>query len=235
MLLFKQYNLMKNKIDYMIKVWWSLIENEEKFNDLNEKLVWLWDKANIIITTWSKNLSDVMMDYIRDVVKFELKWLTRFDLIMKARDSMSKLFADTNEAYLSVETSSELEVALNDWYIPVLAQYNMLKEKSPFQFWKGLSTDTTSAYFAKHFNAEEFIKLTNVDWVYKNFWTEEQELISEIHASDLLKMWKTCIDDKFAQYLLRERMNCKVLNWYNLSNLENFIHWKDSVYTKVYS
>ncbi len=225
---------MDKNIDYLIKIWWSLIENENKFNDLNKMIVSLWKNATIIVTTWSKNLSDVMMDYIKDVVKLELNETTRFDLVMKARDLMSKIFSDTNDAYLSVESNDALQEALNNWYIPVIAQYKMLKEDMPFKFEKWLSTDTTSAYFTKKFNAWKFIKLTNVDWIFKNFWDLDQELINEIHASELLKLWKTCIDEKFAQYLLNENISCNILNWYDLANFSNFLTWKDSTFTRVY-
>jgi len=55
-----------------------------------------------------------MMDYIQNVVKFELNETTRFDLVMKARDSMSKIFSDTKEEYLSVESNDELQEALKN-------------------------------------------------------------------------------------------------------------------------
>jgi aspartokinase-like uncharacterized kinase len=109
-----------------------------------------------------------------------------------------------------------------------------LKILQPFPLERWLSTDTSSAYFSNLVNAKIFIKLTNVDWVYKDL-NDESSLINEIYTNKLKQMWKTCVCTALPDYLDKTNSNCYVLNWYKTGNLSNFLlEWK-WIFTKIIS
>jgi len=220
------------KIDSLIKIWGSLILKNENFYDLVEILENTSETENIILTTGSKDISDIIRDRLREIMQPELSLNNHVDITWKSRDIMSQAFCDVSDKFKPVFDLQDVDSILMQGRIPVIIQYELLKKLQPFPLKRGLSTDTTSAYFSNQLNAETFIKLTDVDWVYKNI-DDEKSLCNEISTNELNQMWKTCICNALADFLDKINIVCFVLNWNKPDNLKMFLdEWK-WVHTKV--
>ncbi len=225
---------MCNKETVLVKLGWSLMDTSEQFSELTNFLIEVSQKVNLIMTTGSKNLSDIIREYISAILGSPTSLDTHVDITMKSRDMMSKSFADSNDVFEACDSLEDIETIFDNNKIPIIIQYELLKILQPFPLVRGLSTDTTSAFFAYKLWVDKFIKLTNVDWVYKNSELNEDWLLTEVSTNELNDLWKTCIDTKFAEYLDKIKLFCYVMNWYNINNLRKFLNNETSVYTRVY-
>ncbi len=87
----------------------------------------------------------------------------------------------------------------------ILLPYNLMKKKDELPHSWGVTSDTIAAWVALHLKAR-FIKATDVDGVYINGMHEQ-----EIHASVLMGK-ETCVDAELPNFLVKNKMNCEVVN-----------------------
>lgn len=222
------------KIDSLIKVWWSLISKDDSFKRLVLTLEDIAKEKNIVLTTWSKDISDIIRDRLNEILDIKLSVENHIDITWKSRDIVSKSFCDLNDRLIPIYELNEIQWVLKRWEIPVIIQYEILKKLQPFPLVRWLSTDTTSAFFANEIWTRKFIKLTNVDWVYSNL-EDKTTLISELQIDELKKMWKTCICNALAWYLEKINSICYVMNGNNIENLKKFFDNWTWVNTKITS
>lgn len=222
------------QIDSLIKVWGSLIWKNDFFYDLIDLLEQTSKSQKIILTTGSKDISDIIRCKLMEIIEPKLSLDNHVDITWKSRDIMSQVFCDISDKFEPTFNLHELAAIYKRDRIPVIIQYELLKKLNPFPLERWLSTDTSSAYFSNLVNAKNFIKLTDVDWVYKDL-NDESSLINEIYTDKLKQMWKTCVCTALADYLDKTNSHCYVLNWYKTENLSNFLlEWK-WIFTKIIS
>jgi aspartokinase-like uncharacterized kinase len=145
---------------------------------------------------------------------------------------MSQVFTDINERFIPIFDLKQINSTIENWQIPVIIQYEILKNLRPFPLERGLSTDTTSAYFAHKLRADKFIKLTDVNWVYSDI-NDEKSLLDFVTTDELKSMWKTCICTALAGFLERVNLICHVSNWKNIDNLKKILSWNEGMKTIV--
>lgn len=221
-----------NEIDSLIKVWWSLIDKSNDFDELVQTLENISDEKKIVLTTWSKDISDIIRDRLREILDITLSTENHIDITWKSRDIMTQSFCEVSDKFVWIYDLKDINSVLKRGQIPVIIQYELLKKLQPFPLVKWLSTDTSSAYFAKELDVKRFIKLTDVDWVYNDF-DNKNSLLSEITTIDLKIMGKTCICLALASFLEEHNSNCYVLNWKKTINLLNFFNKWEWIFTKV--
>lgn len=218
--------------DFLIKIWGSLMWQDPIITDL----VWAIEQESgekrIVITTGSKDLSNVIRQYVGDNLPHRISESTHIDITMQARDMMARAFSHASTKFVPVSSVGEVNDALYEWRIPVLLQYDLLKNLKPFPLERWLSTDTTSAYFADLLKVKKFVKLTNVDGVYENIW-DSDSLYSTVSTADLRRLWKTCIDVKLPDLLDRIKMRCYVMSGKKIPNLQKFLQYWSGVHTCV--
>ena len=135
---------------------------------------------------------------------------------------MSQAFCDISDKFVPVFDLRNINTILKRNQIPVIIQYQLLQKLQPFPLERWLSTDTSAAYFSKKIRASTFIKLTDVDGVYKDL-NDRSSLLKEIYTSELKRMWKTCFCTALADFLHKINSVCCVLNWYETENLKLFL------------
>lgn len=222
-----------NKEKLLIKVWGSIIEKSNNFSHLVNLLEEVSESTRLILTTWSKELSDVIREYIRWILPNWISVENHVDITMQARDMVARSFADYSDRFSAVWDMNDIWPTLDSWRIPVLIQYPMLKAMKPFELKRGLSTDTTSAFFAHATWADRFIKLTDVDGVFDDI-SKDLRPIERISTKDLKNKWRTCIDVTLAEYLESLNLKCFVVNGLNIGNLKNFLYNQQATQTCVY-
>ena len=220
------------KINSFIKIGGSLMEQSNDFYDLIESLEFHGKKQKLVLTTGSKDISDIVRERLYEILWDNIFPETRLDITWKSRDIVSTAFSDLSSNFVSTDNLDDVNLILKDNKIPVIIQYEILKKAEDFLLKKGLSTDTSSAYLAFKLKVDKFIKLTDVYWVFKDI-KDSESLLKEINVRDLKEMWRTCIDITLSNFLESIGMSCYVLNWKNVDNFNNFMNWKKSIFTKV--
>jgi 5-(aminomethyl)-3-furanmethanol phosphate kinase len=87
----------------------------------------------------------------------------------------------------------------------ILLPYNVLKNNDELPHTWDVTSDTIAAWVALKLKAR-FIKLTDVDGVYL-----DGLLQSELNAKELMGK-ETCVDAQLPNFLMKNNMNCEILN-----------------------
>lgn len=116
-----------------------------------------------------------------------------------AMEQYGYLIADGSEAKMVDNISIE------DVGTYILLPYALLKNKDELPHTWDVTSDTIAAWVAHDLGAR-FIKLTDVDGIFLN-----GELIKELSAQELLEI-ETCVDRELPRFLIKNKMNCEILN-----------------------
>lgn len=115
-----------------------------------------------------------------------------------AMEQYGYYLADASEARLVDSLEIESKVS-------ILLPYSLLKKKDELPHTWDVTSDTIAAWVAKQLGAR-FIKATDVDGIYINGVLEK-----EVYAKELAGK-ETCVDAALPGFLIRNKMNCEVIN-----------------------
>lgn len=87
----------------------------------------------------------------------------------------------------------------------ILLPYNLLKRKDELPHTWDVTSDTIAAWVALQLKAR-FIKATDVDGIYTN-----GILRKEIYAEELVGI-ETCVDAELPHFLMKNKMDCEIIN-----------------------
>lgn len=116
-----------------------------------------------------------------------------------AMEQYGYYIADGSNAQLVYDTDIEDEGAY------ILLPYALLKKKDELPHTWDATSDTIAAWVALGLGAR-YIKLTDVDGIFIN-----GELKKELRAEELQGI-ETCVDGELPRFLIRNKMNCEILN-----------------------
>ena len=116
-----------------------------------------------------------------------------------AMEQYGYYIADGGDAHLVYDTDIEDEGTY------ILLPYALLKKKDELPHTWDVTSDTIAAWVACGLGAR-FIKLTDVDGIFIN-----GELKKELRAEELNGI-ETCVDGELPRFLIKNKMNCEVLN-----------------------
>ena len=97
------------------------------------------------------------------------------------------------------------DIGIEDEGTYILLPYALLKKKDELPHTWDVTSDTIAAWVAHKLGAR-LIKLTDVDGIFLN-----GELKKELSAEDLLGI-ETCVDSELPRFLIKNKMNCEILN-----------------------
>jgi hypothetical protein len=96
-------------------------------------------------------------------------------------------------------------IGIEDVGTYILLPYALLKKKDELPHTWDVTSDTIAAWVAHKLGAR-LIKLTDVDGIFLN-----GELKKELRAEELLGI-ETCVDGELPRFLIKNKMNCEILN-----------------------
>jgi aspartokinase-like uncharacterized kinase len=96
-------------------------------------------------------------------------------------------------------------IDIEDAGIYILLPYALLKKNDELPHTWDVTSDTIAAWVAHKLGAR-LIKLTDVDGIFLN-----GELKKELGAEEILEI-ETCVDGELPRYLIKNKMNCEILN-----------------------
>ncbi len=108
--------------------------------------------------------------------------------------------------YIGDGTNVKLTESLEfDENVGILLPYRLMKEQDELQHTWDVTSDTIAAWVALKLDAR-FIKATDVDGIYI-----DGVLQKELSASELMGK-ETCVDAELPRFLMKNRMNCEIVN-----------------------
>lgn len=120
--------------------------------------------------------------------------------------------------YIAEGTRAKLVDSLNlDEGVSVLLPYNLLKNKDELPHTWDVTSDTIAAWAASKLKAR-FIKATDVDGIYL-----DGVLKKELKASELVGK-ETCVDAQLPFFLMKNKMNCEIVNGNCTGRLVDALH-----------
>jgi len=120
-----------------------------------------------------------------------------------AMEQYGYYIADGSEAEIVDDIVDDIDIEDKGTYI--LLPYALLKKKDELPHTWDVTSDTIAAWVAHSLGAR-FIKLTDVDGIFLN-----GELKKELRARELQGI-ETCVDGELPRYLIKNKMNCEILN-----------------------
>ena len=90
--------------------------------------------------------------------------------------------------------------------VSVLFPYSLLRNEDPLPHTWDVTSDTSAAWVAKQIGAI-LIKATDVDGIFRN-----GKLVREISAASCTENHASCIDFALPEFLLKNRMECLIVN-----------------------
>jgi aspartokinase-like uncharacterized kinase len=109
--------------------------------------------------------------------------------------------------YIADGSEAEIvdDINIEDEGTYILLPYALLKKKDELPHTWDVTSDTIAAWVAYSLGAR-FIKLTDVDGIFIN-----GELKKELMACELRGI-ETCVDGELPRFLIKNKMNCEILN-----------------------
>ena len=96
-------------------------------------------------------------------------------------------------------------ISIEDIGAYILLPYALLKNKDELSHTWDVTSDTIAAWVAHQLGAR-FIKITDVEGIFLN-----GELKKVLQAEELIGI-ETCIDYELPRYLIKNKLNCEILN-----------------------
>jgi len=132
---------------------------------------------------------------------------------MRAMDQTGILLAGLAAELTPVESLAGVRAALANGQVPVLLPSSLILSLDVFTRESVITSDTLGAYIAFLLGVREYIVLTNVDGVFRDYSTSgEGELVTECTATELAKLGATSVDQCLAPLLSAVGMPAWVLN-----------------------
>lgn len=107
----------------------------------------------------------------------------------------------------------------------ILLPYTWLRNDDPFPPSWYVTSDTIAAWVAARSDAK-LIKVTDVDGIYL-----DDELKHEVHAADIPR--DTCVDPELPKFLLKEKLNCTIVNGRYVDRVMDVISGRSTISTSI--
>lgn len=132
----------------------------------------------------------------------------RFGLGDDAAHWMAVLGMEQYACYLQDKSLAQVTDSITEpsFGVSILFPYRLLKTEDPLPHSWDVTSDTIAAWVAKQTGAL-FIKVTDVDGIFR-----EGKLAREVFAADFSENFESCIDPFLSGFLLKNRMECRIIN-----------------------
>lgn len=217
-------------IDYLMQIWlnvilvsswavavWRYISEKEWKNYWNS----LGDKS-YLSSIWQARLIEIYRKLVKS--KENIKWILQGLLI-------NNIF-DKKEEEATILWN--LNRAFNDRYLAILNENDF----ATLEELKFSDNDELAWLIAKTIKAKVLVLISNIDWIYKNYWEKNQELIEKV--SDIDKVRQYCEDTKSSVWTgwmkskldVMEKMQNSwitwiLTNWAEKNILQKIFEWKE--------
>ena len=199
-------------MDAVIKVGGSLAEKPLILTTLCNKLVELSKKHSLTVVPGGSKFADVVREFNHKYTlssdaahKMAILGMDQFGLLL------SQIIYNSYTTY-SLRDTNQLSEGKS---VPIILPTKLLFKEAPFEPSWDVTSDSIAAYVASQLNAAKLLLVKDVDGIFtsnpKN--QSDAKLIPEISPRKLVTFaQRTCVDKFLPKLLLKEGLDCYVVN-----------------------
>jgi aspartokinase-like uncharacterized kinase len=220
-------------LEAVIKVGGSLAETPESLKALGRVLLDACKNHRIIIVPGGGRFADVVRDLD---AKFSLPAEVSHRIAILAMEQYGLLLAQVFPDACSSYSFKEARMFIREGKLTIFLPSKLLLHEDPFSPSWDVTSDSIAAHIAVKLKAPKAVFVTNVDGIYtkdpKN--STEPKLFEEVSAAELLEMKKRTSVDKFLpQFLIRNYLECYVVNGNYPKRVEAILSNQQTICTKI--
>jgi aspartokinase-like uncharacterized kinase len=220
-------------MEAIVKVGGSLASDPNILRILAERIAELEKKHNLIVIPGGGDFADVVRAFDQ---RFTLSDKVSHNMAILGMDQFGLLLSDVIPNSRTFRELESIKQILKLRTVPVMLPSKLMFKKNPLPHSWAVTSDSIAAYFAIKLQTTNLILITDVDGVFtkdpKEF--SDAKLFARVTIEELFKMnRRTSVDTYLPQLLLKEHMNCFVVNGRYPERLEAILSARKTVCTQI--
>jgi len=242
------------KVGSNILAWnnnWVNLDNMKNIIDWIDYLIGIWLNV-ILVSSWAvavwKNVLKEKWKFIEkenysltEKASFasiwQIKLLNFYSQLVKYKKNIIEVSQElvNHKTFEILESKENFLAVLNQnisfWVLNIINENDTVsREELKFS-----DNDELAWLVAKATKAKVLVLLSNIDWIYKNYWKENQELIEEVRS--IKEVRKYCEDStsSYWTWWMTSKLNVmeKMINFWIIWILANW--WKKNILQKIFT
>jgi aspartokinase-like uncharacterized kinase len=220
-------------VDAVIKIGGSLAEVPGALLALGAKLSRLAKKHRFIVVPGGAGFADVVR---RLDAEFNLAPSVSHRMAILAMDQYGLLLSSVFPDACVYESLKASESASLDGRLAIFLPSKLLLSADPFRPSWDVTSDSIAAYVATQLNVKKAVFVTNVDGIFAENPKKHPNapLLRAVFAQELLKFGERTSVDKFLpEFLLKNQLDCYVVNGLHPNRVEEILLGEDTICTRI--
>lgn len=221
-------------IDYVIKFGGSILEDFETCRKTVEVISELPLHGINVLVIPGGGPTDNTIERLDKTARFVP--FTHHKACARAQDQTGLMICDPvfGDTFTPCQTFEEVNQATSLGKVPVLLPSYTIFANDPFERTWEITSDAMAAWYSWFVHCRNVIIITNVDGVYPTGEIgNDDSLISEITASDLIRYGHNAVDACTAPFLKENSINAWIINGSNPKRILDIIDGKKTVGTFI--
>ena len=220
-------------MDAVIKVGGSLAKKPLILTTLGNKLDELSKKHSLTVVPGGSKFADVVREFDH---KYTLSSYATHKMAILGMDQFGLLLSQIIHCSYTTYSLRDAKQFSEDKTVPIILPTELLFKEAPFEPSWDVTSDSIAAYVASRLNAVKLLLVKDVDGIFtsnpKNH--SDAKLIPEISPRKLLtSAQRTCVDKFLPKLLLKEDLECYVVNGAYPSRVEAILAGQNTVCTLI--
>ena len=219
-------------MDAVIKVGGSLAENPPVLTTLCNKLDELSKRHSLTVVPGGSKFAEAVRKFDQ---KYNLSSYAAHKMAILGMDQFGLLLSQIiNSSYTTYSLSDAKQLSERK-VLPVLLPTNLMFKEAPFEPSWDVTSDSIAAYVASQLNAVKIILVKDVDGIFtSNPNHSDAKLIPQISPAKLLTFaTRTCVDKFLPKILLKEGLECYLVNGAYPARVEAILKGQNTVCTLI--
>jgi aspartokinase-like uncharacterized kinase len=221
-------------MDAVIKIGGSILENPA-LKPLCRLLDQLTHEFSFVIIPGGGSYANLVRDFDR---KYDLSDHTAHWMAILSENILGFFLLEHLTLGIPAFTVDDIPKAINAGRIPIFMPFRHLYEHDPLAHSWDVTSDSIAAYLAESLCSDKLILLKDVDGIFtrdpKETSAETAKFLPEITLKTTkLSTFHSCIDIHLPRLLKKYHRACYIVNGLHPTRLEQLLHNKKTIYTKV--
>ena len=220
-------------MDAVIKVGGSLAEKPCILTTLCNKLDELSKRHSLTVVPGGSKFADIVRNFDQ---KYKLSSDSAHKMAILGMDQFGLLLSQIIPNSCTTYSLSDAKQLSEGKTVPIILPTKLLFKEAPFEPSWDVTSDSIAAYVASQLNTVKLILVKDVDGIFpSNPKTHsDAKLIPEISPEKLMTFARrTCVDKFLPKILLKEGLQCYVVNGTYPRRVEAILKGQNTVYTLI--
>ncbi len=222
-------------MDAAIKIGGSLSDNPKVLRALGEVLCNMAKWHPLVVVPGGGRFADAVRKF--DAV-YGLPAATSHKMAILAMDLYGLILSNIIPGACSCDSLAEAETLSREGKVAVLLPSKLLLQENPFEPSWDVTSDSITAFIAVKLHAPKAVFATDVDGVFSADPKKkgDAKFFETIHLDELLKLReRTSVDSFLPRFLIKNPLDCYVVNGLHPERVEAVLSGKRSICTRIIS